>query len=313
VKCSPEIKSLLNWCGVPDDGNASARGDPHVTAFNGVNYDFQGAGEFVHLIDASGLEIQVRQTPVSSAGAIPPDAHTGLASCVSTVTAFAARVGKSRVTLQPGHDQRKTLVLRIDGKEHPIDAKQINLGGGGRVLSTGAGAPGAIQIFFADGTHLTVTTNWWPSQTMWYMNVDVSNARAREGIMGAITAGNWLPLLPDGTPLGPRPTSLNDRYIVLNQKFADAWRVTNATSLFDYAPGTSTATFTDRTWPPNNPPCVAPGRSAPPQQPIPREKAQEICESVKDKTMKAQCIFDVSVTGEPGFARTYLKTQDLLR
>ena len=313
VKCTPQVKNLLNWCGVPASGDASGRGEPHITTFNGVNYDFQGAGEFVHLTDASGLEIQVRQMPVSSVGGIPPDAHTGLASCVSVITALAARVGKYRVTLQPSYDrQRKTLVLRIDGKERPLDRGGINLGGGGRVILASSGTPGAIEIYFPDRTRLIITTNWWQNMNMWYMNVDVINTHAREGIMGAITAGNWLPMLPDGTPMGLRPVSLNQRYVDLNQKFADAWRVTNVTSLFDYAPGTSTSTFTDRTWPPNRPPCVAPGSSAPPQQPIEREKAVEICRKVKNKTMRDQCIFDVMVTGETGFARTYLKTQSLL-
>jgi len=306
------MKNLLNWCTVPANGDASSRGDPHVTTFNNISYDFQGAGEFVHLMDASGLEIQVRQTPVSSAGGIPPDAHTGLASCVSIITAVAARVGKHRVTLEPGYDrERKALVLRIDGKERPISREGISLGGGGRVISATSGAPGDIEILFSDGTRLMITTNWWPSQKIWYMNVEVINTHAREGIMGAITAGNWLPTLPDGTPMGLLPVSLNQRYFDLNQTFADAWRVTNTTSLFDYAPGTSTATFTDKTWPPNKPPCVAPGSSTP-QKPIDREKALGICRKIKNETMRAQCIFDVSVTGEPGFGRTYLKTQALV-
>ena len=254
----------------------------------------------------------MRQTPVSSAGGLPPDAHTGIASCVSVITAVAARVGKSRVTLQPGHNQRKALVLRIDGKEHPLGRERINLAGGGRVVSAGSGLPGAIEIFFPDGTRLVITSNWWPDQSLWYMNVDVINTHAREGLVGAITTGDWLPLLPDGTSLGPRPASLNQRYVDLNQRFADAWRVTNATSLFDYAPGTSTATFTDKTWPPNRPPCVAPGNSAPPQKTIGSERALEICRNIKNKTMRAQCVFDVSVTGESGFARTYLKTQTVV-
>ena len=45
------------------------------------------------------------------------------------------------------------------------------------------------------------------------------------------------------------PASLQDRYAVLYKKFADSWRVTDKTSLFVYAPGTSTKTFTDRGWP----------------------------------------------------------------
>jgi hypothetical protein len=309
VKCTPQIKNLLNWCGVPASGDASSRGDPHVTTFNNVPYNFQGAGEFVHLIDASGLEVQVRQTPISSAGGIPPDDQTGLASCVSIITAVAARVGKNRITLEPASDrEQKTLVLRVDGEERRLDPSGIKLGGGGRVVSTAAGS---LEISSPDGTRLIITTHWWQDQSRWFMNVDAVNTHAREGVMGAITAGNWLPALPDGTPMGPRPVSLSQRYFDLNSTFADAWRVTNATSLFDYTPGTSTATFTDKKWPPNKPPCVAPG-SAPPQKPINREKALSACQKIKNKTMRAQCVFDVSVTGEGGFAQTYLKNQALV-
>ena len=38
------------------------------------------------------------------------------------------------------------------------------------------------------------------------------------------------------------PANLHDRYVTLYDKFGAAWRVTNSNSLFDYAPGTSTAT-----------------------------------------------------------------------
>jgi hypothetical protein len=308
VACTPQLKALLDWCGVPATGDASGRGDPHITTFNGINYDFQGAGEFVHLRSANGLEIQTRQTPVSSAGGIPPDGYTGLASCVSVITAVAARVGKRRVTFTGGRE-RNDLVLRVDGKEQKLGKKPLNLGGGGRIFRVGTG--NNIEIDFPDGTRLIVTSNWWTDQGVWYMNVDVLNTHAREGIMGSINPTGWLPALPDGIPMGPMPVSLTQRYIDLNQKFADAWRVTNATSLFDYAPGTSTATFTDRSWPPDRPPCIAPS-GRPPANPMDKKKAAELCRPIRDRAMRAQCMFDVTVTGEPGFAANYLVTQSLV-
>jgi lysyl endopeptidase len=57
------------------------------------------------------------------------------------------------------------------------------------------------------------------------------------------------------------PTDLHQRYLDLYKNFGDFWRVTDKTSLFDYAPGTSTATFTQPTWPPQNPPCSVPGET----------------------------------------------------
>jgi hypothetical protein len=167
-----------------------------------------------------------------------------------------------------------------------------------------------IEISFPDGTHLSVIPGWWgPPHNRWYLNVDVANSPAREGIMGILLPGTWLPLLPDGTSLGNLPASLHQRYVDLNQKFAKAWRVSDKTSLFDYAPHTSTATFTLPTWPPEKPPCVLPG--TPVAQPLDPRRAQQVCREVVDKAMNANCVFDVSVTGNDGFARTYLLSQKL--
>ena len=50
--------------------------------------------------------------------------------------------------------------------------------------------------------------------------------------------------LPDGTVL-KQPLTTAELY----GKYADAWRVTQATSLFNYLPGESTATFTNYNFP----------------------------------------------------------------
>src|SRR6202035_2866440 len=50
--------------------------------------------------------------------------------------------------------------------------------------------------------------------------------------------------LPDGTVL-QQPLTQDQLY----QQFANAWRVTDATSLLDYGPGQTTATFTNTQYP----------------------------------------------------------------
>jgi hypothetical protein len=102
---------------------------------------------------------------------------------------------------------------------------------------------------------------------------------------------------------------LHQRYIDLNQTFADAWRVTNTTSLFDYAPGTSTSTFTYASWPPEKPPCLVP--QTPVAKPLDSATAVSLCRNVKDKNLNANCVFDVTVTGEPGFANLFNLTQQI--
>lgn len=309
VRCTPELASLLSWCSELAGGDASGRGDPHIKTFNNVHYDFQSAGEFTYLRNGAGLEVQTRQTPVATAAIIGPDAHTGLTSCVSVNTAVAAQVGRHRVSYQPGPES-KSLELRIDGKLTNLGKRGLRLGQGSRIVRSVTGE--GIEIDFPDKTHLIVTPGFWgPPNNIWYFNVEALNTTGREGVMGSIRPGNWLPLLPDGTPLGARPASLADRYVVLNQKFADAWRVTSTNSLFDYAPGMSTANFTNRDWPPENPPCVIKGSKVPAAEPMPAEKARAVCGRIKDKAANAQCVFDVTLTGNAGFAKTYQLSQQL--
>src|SRR5204863_9443964 len=54
---------ILHW-GTLNDGYTD--GDPHLTTVDGIQYDFQGAGEFVLLRDGSAMEVQTRQKPVTT-------------------------------------------------------------------------------------------------------------------------------------------------------------------------------------------------------------------------------------------------------
>ena len=298
---------LLHW-GSLNDGFDD--GDPHMTTVDGTHYDFQGAGEYVALRDGNGLEIQTRQTPVPTAS-IVTNPFTGLGTCVSLNTAVAARVGTHRVTFEPnlsGVPDPSGLQLRIDGVLTTLTSTGVNLGGGGRVMSS---TGGGIQIDFPDGTVLTVIPGFWNSQGKWYLFVGIHGTPAQEGLMGSLVPGSWLPALPDGSSMGPMPATLHQRYLDLYQKFGDAWRVSNKTSLFDYAAGTSTATFTIASWPNENLPCTVP--EAPVVKPVDRNTAEKVCRAITDEKMKSNCIFDVAVTGEPGFAKTYEVTQRIRR
>jgi hypothetical protein len=283
-------------------------GDPHITTADGIHYDFQSAGEFVALRDVDGLEIQTRQTAVATTFFPGANPYTGLATCVSLNTAVAARVGKHRVTYEPnlsGVPDPAGLQLRVDGVLKTLGPNGLYLSTGGRVANAPAG--NGIEIDFPNGAILIATSNFWASQGKWYLNLNVFRCGATDGIMGAIARGSWLPALPDGTTLGPRPAALNQRYVDLYQKFADAWRVTDKTSLFDYAKGTSTATFTRKDWPKESAPCVVP--EATPAKPLEPQTAQKLCRDVVGKSRNLDCVFDVSATGEPGFAKTYLISQ----
>jgi hypothetical protein len=312
--------SLNGWLDPGNTGASAMDGDPHITTLNNVHYDFQGGGEYVALRDADGSELQIRSTPVSTTFFPGPNAYTELATCVSLNTAVAAKVNDHRVSIEPnlsGVPDPSGLQVRVDGTLHSVGAVGIGLGPGGRIAQPSSGS---YVINFPNGTVATVVSNYWSSQGKWYLNVDATRGPAASsgggspggstkhpgGIMAAIPQGSWLSPLSDGTKLGAKPASAAARYDDLYHKFGDSWRVTNADSLFDYAPGTSTDTYTLKNWPKESAPCEVPEMK--PVKPLSLEEAQKLCANVENRYAHENCVFDVRATGEPGFAKLYLNT-----
>jgi len=300
-----KLSGDLSWTG-------NHIGDPHVHTVNGIAYDFQAAGEFTLLRDGHRMEIQTRQTPVATANPIQ-DSYSGLTACVCINTAVAVCLGSHRISLQPGREG-KLLQFYVDGKAANFPRESLDLGAN-RVTAFAASGETGIRIDFADGTVVTITPRFWNANSVWYLDVSVSNTRAAQGIMGLVPKGSWLPRLRNGTDLGPKPASLNDRYVALYRTFADSWRVTKKTSLFVYAPGTSTQTFTDRDWPAAQPPCKLKPQFQIPgvrvQRGIPLAEAEMICKVVTDKDLHNNCVFDVATTGDEIFARGYVLAQEI--
>ena len=296
--------------GAPDDG--SDNGDPHIHTVDGKSYDFQAVGEFTLLRDRDGMEVQTRQTPVLTANPIT-DSYSGLTVCVSLNTAVAARVGSHRIAYQPGQE-RGGLQFFLDGKPARLSTEGIDLEGH-RVSAYDAGGATGLRVDYEHGAVLRVTPQFWTSHGLWYMNVSVAHTQGDEGIMGSIPEQSWLPTLPNGATVGPMPESLHERYAALYETFADAWRVTGESSLFVYAPGTSTATFTDRDWPAEEGPCELKPQFEIPGAPTPVnigiEDAEVICQAVTMEELHRDCVFDVAATGDEVHAKAYLLAQDL--
>ncbi len=318
-----DILTLRRWMIGTDAMNRSpnTRGDPHIRTVDGTHYDFQAAGEFVLLRDQD-MELQTRQTAVATESPLGPNGHTGLTSCVSLNTAVAMKLGQHRISYQPIEGREANaqgLQLRVDGKPVNLGSQGIALSSGGRIIPTSSGG---IQVETPGGTAIIVTPGFWDYYQLWHLNIDTRYVRATEGLMGLIPSGQWLPALPDGSLLGPKPSGLQERYVDLYEKFGKAWRVTDSSSLFDYAPGTSTQSFTISSWPQGESPrsCIVPptdGQQPDPESPASKppvkalaiEVAKQHCAALINPITREHCEQDVRVTGEPGFAKTYLLTE----
>jgi Divergent InlB B-repeat domain len=312
--CKTDIETIRRWIG---GTNPYTVGDPHIRTVNGVQYDFQAAGEFV-LLRGENIEIQARHTPVETNAPLGPNGHTGLTSCVSVNSAFAIKIGSHRVTYQPninGKPDPSGLQLRVNGKLVQLSAQGISLAYDGRIMPTSA--PGGMQINAPGGTVIVITPGWWDHYKLWFLNIDTRQVRATEGLMGAIAPGNWLPALPNGTLMGLRPQDLNQRYKDLYGAFGNAWRVNDTTSLFDYAPGTSTRSFITENWPGGDSlqNCKLPRQNGDqqPLKPMDRVVAGRLAAGVIDADRRANLIEDLMATGDSVFAKTYLLADKINR
>jgi hypothetical protein len=290
--CKPAPSGLPT---TPCQNCSSSNGDPHLRTVNRYHYDFQAAGEFVLLRNAdSSIEIQGRQEPYHP---LLPGPFSG----VSTNTAISARDNGHTVGV---YVTDGALVLHIDGAQ--VDpATAPDLGSGASVQSVKNG----LQINFPDGTTLAAL-----SVGSWGINAVIlpssSLTSGGMGLLGPITPGGMgVPALPDGTQLPVAPdTETRDK--ILYGQFADAWRVTDATSLFDYDPGKSTETYTDRNFPSDVARQALESALASPD-PNQLAAAQSTCAGLTDADLLSDCEYDVFATGDDGFAQSYAAILDL--
>ncbi|MFI0719154.1 VWD domain-containing protein [Streptomyces sp. NPDC021224] len=200
-----------------------ANGDPHMTTVDGLNYDLQSAGEFtLAQSEKYGLNVQARFTPFDDV--LP----------VSTISRLAMEVDEYRVEF--ASDQ-----MLIDGAVHNLGrGKILSLGQDGYVLRDAAGD----YLVLPSGVGGPVVS-WQPGSGSAGLWVPPSKDSDLVGLFGNANGNPTDDLkLADGTPLPANATPA-----VLHSDFADSWRISDDESLFTYADGESTATFTDLTFP----------------------------------------------------------------
>jgi hypothetical protein len=283
------------------DGSGKIIGDPHLRTFDGLLYDFQAAGEFV-AVHGGTLTLQLRQRPSSQ--------------CASTVIAAAVGTGANRIVVSA----QRTPPLWINGSPAEIPCSPAACRDSAETLSSIATVTCSGALELVDGYRVELDVNdgirlyrlrratgdnvaELTVRAAGYLDVTVSAAFAAggtsvAGLLGTPDNDSANDLRTrDGLVL-PQPITTN----VLYREFGASWRVTQEESLFDYAPGEDTTTFTDWSFP---------AASCQPIQGAKRLAAEKACLAVgiSDKEDLKECVFDVGVTDDPRFAESYRGVQ----
>ena len=240
-------------------GTASTGGDPHLISFGLTALDFQGVGEFtlVKSKTTGDLEAQVRQQ------AIP---HPLIANQqVAYNSAVAMRVGKAVVEL----DITNGLSLMVLVNHHPTHSTHASLSGGGSLQITYKTERPAVAglrletatIRWHDGTTLTAQSlvglrargRYQP-----WLDVTIKLAHARIGhVTGLLGDAGASPSDQFSDRSGKHYDAAKllsgafggDDAKLLYGEFGGSWRVSQRDSLFTYARGKSTKSYTDTDFP----------------------------------------------------------------
>jgi len=223
---------------VPSDvgPTASMFPDPHLLTFDGLYYSFQTAGEFVLAEETNGGTFQVQARLAAPVGA----------STYSVITEVGIQVGHDVVTI----DSTRAAPVWVDGQAVTFSGETIGLAGG-LITKTATGFVVTLNTGESVSANIdSFGTQTGPATTSAGISISVSLAPGAahgsvEGLLGNYNGNPNNDLtLADGTV---EPTTMSTA--TLYGAYADSWRVTQATSLLDYGPGQTTATFTDASYP----------------------------------------------------------------
>ena len=254
---------------IPEDCGSSAN-EPHMRTFDGLRYDFQAVGEFVLVkSDDGALEVQVRQKNVTKSAAAN--------------SAIAMRAGGTRISyyaqLNDGFEG-----LYIDGERVDGPVSRTLADGKSTITSTNFG----YEVRLENGSRVSVAARF-------IVNVVVAARNMRvTGLLGDADGD----VRNDLSVPGGQAFKGTD-FAQLYGAFADRWRVTPETSLFDYPAGASTEAYTRKEYPTEYVTLATLSEQD-------KKSAAAVCrEAAVPASWFDDCVFDVTVTGDPRYASNF--------
>ncbi len=213
---------------------AFATGDPHLLTHDGLGYDFHAAGEYVlvRATDGSDFEVQARMSPAGEN--------------VTANIAAAVQLDGGKVMI----NAHGTAAVRVNGAAQEIADQSMVFVGDDRIYRDG---DTYILVHTRDGSmdtgYSAVVVTLVGTRVDIGVALDPFWMGQVEGLLGNFNGDSSDDLvLADGTPLTREPGLVfgddpeNDIWGVYGQ-FREDWRVTEETTLFNYAAGEGPDSF----------------------------------------------------------------------
>jgi von Willebrand factor type D domain len=266
----------------PGGGAASSFMDPHMIDFDRDVFDFQGAGEFTLLKSTQDdFQVQVRQQPFKRSRS------------VAVNTAVVIRMGTATVEI----DSLGGSAIAVYLNKVRTHASSVALGGGHLTVQ----GPN-VTMRLRDGSTALISSEPGAYLDAPALNLNIQLVRHRRGHVDGLL-GNW------GVPAAAEFVGRNGRHYpqsaiidgndpkALYSGYGNSWRITQRNSLFRYARGKDTGSYTIRGFPRK----YVTTSSLSPSQQLAGEQACKRA-GVTNAGVFAACVLDVGATGDPGFA-----------